>query len=392
MSGNTQQKRRIAIFTGGRAEYGLLRPLIRELLGRASLDVGLFVGGSHFSEDFGNTAQEIEADGFPIWARIESHVDGDGPAEICQSMAKGCVGVSQALERHSPDLLVLLGDRFELFAAAQAAMIHRVPIAHLHGGEATEGLIDEAIRHAITKLSHLHFVAAEAYRDRVMQMGEAPSRVMTVGALGLDNILSLPRVDRAEMEGDLGIPLSAPLFVVTYHPVTLLNRSPQESVKELAQALTGFPDATIVITFPNSDTHGREIIGALKEFVASRPHNAVLVKSLGANNYLSLLAIADVVIGNSSSGIIEAPCFGIPTVNLGLRQHGRIRAASVIDCDEEAAEIETAIGKALDRDFKIVAKSAQNPYGDGHAAKRIADAMISANLDDILLKSFVDMT
>lgn len=383
--------RRIAVLTGTRAEYGLLRPLVQELMRRPGLEAGLLVTGTHLAREFGHTVDEIEADGLPIWERIECLMAGDTPAAVCRSMALACVGVSDALARHRPDLLVLLGDRYELFAAAQAAMIHRVPIAHLHGGEGTEGLIDEAIRHAVTKLAHLHFVAAPPFRDRVVQLGEDPARVFTVGALGVDNAVSLPRLGQAALEADLGIPLAGPVFVVTYHPLTLAEGSGVESVHALTAALGHFAEASVVATFPNSDTFGRALVAPLQDFVDSRRGRAILVQSLGAKRYMSLLALSGaVVVGNSSSGLIEAPSFGIPTVNIGPRQRGRVRAESVIDCEADAQAIRRAIEKALSPAFRAVARGATNPYGDGRAARRIADVIETARLDGILMKVFHD--
>lgn len=380
-------KRKVAVFTGTRAEYGLLRPLIAELLQRSGLDTGVFVTGAHLAREFGYTVEEIERDGPPIWERIESLLASDTPLAICRTMALGCIGVSDALERHRPDLLVLLGDRYELLAAAQAALVHRVPIAHLQGGEATEAVIDESIRHAITKLSHLHFVAADPFRRRVVQMGEDPQRVFTVGALGVDNALSLPRLGRAEIESSLGIALDRPVFVVTYHPVTLGAGSDIDNVKALTEALAHFPQASVVMTYPNSDTFARQLVAPLRAFVEACPDRAILVQSLGAQRYLSLLALDDVVvIGNSSSGLIEAPSFGIPTVNIGPRQQGRLRAPSVIDCEPDAEAICAAIDRALSATFRGRLRASDNPYGDGRAARRIADRIEKEDLDGIVVK------
>lgn len=384
-------KRKIAIFTAGRAEYGLLRPLIAELNSSKNLDIGLFVTGMHLSHEFGYTVQEIEKDGYPIWERLEGLLAGDSEAAICKSMGLTTIGVSEALQRHQPDLLVLLGDRYELLAAAQAAMIHKIPIAHLHGGEATEGLIDEAIRHSITKMSHLHFVSTDDYRRRVIQMGENPDRVFNTGAVGLDNILSLSAISQDDLEDDLGIDLSKQTFLVTYHPVTLSNKPPRESVLELINALEHFEDSNFIFTHPNSDTNGREIVAPIEAFVARNKERSILVESLGVRRYLSVMKLAAGVIGNSSSGIIETPSFGIPTINIGTRQKGRVQADSVLNCEEISAEITAAIVKSQSSEFLKIAKACVSPYGDGKAAGRIAKEIEQASLDGILMKSFQDM-
>ena len=384
--------RKVAVLTGTRAEYGLLRPLLIELLNRPTLDIGLLVTGTHLSPEYGNTVEEIERDGFPIWARVDALLESDAPSAICKSMAMICIGMSDALAAQKPDILIGLGDRYELLATVEAAMIHRVPIAHIHGGEATEGLIDEAIRHAVTKMAHLHFVATEAYGERVIRMGESPGRVFVSGALGLDNIAGLEPLSREELSASLGIALpdSRLLFLVTYHPITLAERSPGAAVGEMLTALEKFDEATFIMTYPNADTLGRSILEPMQRFVAARPDRAVFVESLGVRRYLSAMKLADAVVGNSSSGIIEAPSFGVPTVNVGVRQAGRICADSVLSCEEDAAAIARAIRDSQTATFRQTARHCVNPYGDGKAAPRIADHIADHPLDGILMKSFYD--
>ena len=384
-------KRKIAIMTAGRAEYGLLRPLLIELHERDSLEIGLFVTGMHLAHEFGHTVNEIKRDGFPIWEQVEGLLAGDSEAAICNSMALTTIGMSNALQTHKPDLLVLLGDRYELLATAQAAMIHKIPIAHLHGGEATEGLIDEAIRHAITKMSHLHFVSTENYKKRVIQMGEQPDKVFNTGAIGLDNILVLSAMSKDELAQDLGLDFTNKTFLVTYHPVTLSDISPRKSVAELLRALNEFEDTNFIFTYPNSDTNGREIIAPLEEFVSRHKTNSILVESLGIKRYLSVMKIADAVIGNSSSGIIEAPSFGLPTINIGNRQRGRVQATSVLNCDESFEQIRDAIQKSQTTEFRKQAAKCQSPYGTGKTAVQIANTIENANLSDILMKPFYNV-
>lgn len=385
--------RRLAIVTGTRAEYGLLRPLLAALAERTDrVEAGLLVTGTHLAPEFGRTVAEIEADGWPIWARVDALLAGDSPAAICKSMALTSIGMSDALERCRPDLLVGLGDRYELLAAAQAAMVHRIPIAHLHGGETTEGVIDEAIRHAVTKMAHLHFTSAEPYRQRLLRMGEASERVFTVGALGLDNILGMALPDRAALEGELGLalPPGRPLILATYHPVTLSGDSPAAAVEAMLAALDILGDHTCILTYPNADTHSRDVLESLRRHAAARPDRVLLVPSLGVRRYLGLMRLADAVIGNSSSGIIEAPSLGVPTIDIGDRQQGRLRAASVIHCTDDAPAIGRALLCSQEPGFRTLARRVANPYGDGHAAPRIAERLATTALDGLLRKRFND--
>lgn len=388
MSGSV---RKIAVFTGGRAEYGLLKPILSELGKKSGIDFGLFVTAAHLSHEYGYTVSHIEQDGFPIWARFESLISSDSPTSVCKSMALGCMGVSEALSRHQPDLLVLLGDRYELLAAAQAALIHKVPVAHIHGGEITQGAIDDAIRHAITKMSHLHFVATEQFRDRVVQLGEDKNKVYVVGAPGLDNVKHTPLMTREELSADLGMDLKGRYFVVTYHPVTLGERPAGDAVAELTAAFSEFPEEKFIITYPNSDPGNSEIIAPLAEFAEKKPDHVVLCKSLGLVRYLSAVKNAAAVVGNSSSGIIEVPSFGVPTLNIGERQNGRPMSDSIIQCREDKEDIIAAMKQALSPSFMEQAKNCHNVYGDGSAARRIADTLATTSLDGLLVKRFTDI-
>ena len=382
---------RICVVTGARAEYGLLRPLIRRIHDDPLLHLQLVATGMHLSPEFDNTIDEVEADGFPIADRIEMLLSSDSPTGIAKSMGLGIIGFADALARLQPDVLVVLGDRFEMFAAAQAAMVARIPIAHIHGGEATEGVIDEAIRHAVTKMAHLHFVSAEAHRSRVIQMGEDPKHIYNVGATALDTVADCALMPREAVSRSLGLALDGPTFLITYHAVTLCERPPEAAICELLAALDGFPEARLIFTQTNADTHGRAIQQHIEDYAWHHRERAVAVKTLGQRRYLSAMAAASVVIGNSSSGLVEAPAMGTPTVNIGIRQGGRLRAPSVIDCDEQAGAIRGAINQALSPAFQALAKRRESPYGGPGAAARMIQVLKTTPLDSILLKRFHDV-
>lgn len=379
------------MLTGNRAEYGLLRWTMREVAEDPALRLQVAVTGAHLESKFGMTVRQIEEDGFTIDARIPMKLEDSSSVGIARSMATGLGGIAEALDRLSPDVLVLLGDRFEVHAAATAAMVARVPIAHVHGGEVTEGAIDEAIRHAVTKMAHLHFVAAAAYRDRVIQLGEAPERVFIVGACGLDNLAHLEPLDRRDFERALGFPLGDGFLLVTYHPATLAPEASTRGAEELLAALDRFQERRLLITGTNADPGGEPIRAMLAAYARERPSRVLLRESLGQHLYLNALRAAAAVVGNSSSGIIEAPSLGIPTVNLGDRQRGRLRAASVIDCGEEREAIAAAIGKALDPVFRAALDPSATPYGRPGAARLIRDVLRSYPLDGILRKRFYDL-
>lgn len=373
-------KRTIAVFTGSRAEYGLLYWLLKELKGCRTVTLQLIVSGMHLSKDFGDTWQHIEADGFSIDSKVEMLLSSDTPVGTAKSVGLGTIGLADSLQNLSPDILVILGDRFEALAAAQAAMILGIPIAHLHGGEITEGAYDDTIRHAITKMSSLHFVAAEPYRKRVIQMGEAPPTVFNVGALGLEHMLRTPRLSLDELARELSFPLRKPYFVATYHPVTLLDEDPRQGMGELLAALHQFPEHQAILTYPNADSGGRALIPMLGEYARNNPQRVLAIQSMGSKRYLSALAESAAVIGNSSSGIIEAPSFGVPTVNIGTRQQGRLAAESVLHCAPEAQSITACIRRALCTEHLLLCAKKSNPYGQGRTSRQIVQVLKRADL------------
>jgi UDP-N-acetylglucosamine 2-epimerase (non-hydrolysing) len=369
--------RKIAVFTGTRAEYGLLYWLMKDIQSSKTLALQVLVTSMHLSPEFGETWKQIEQDGFNIDAKVEMLLSSDTQVGVVKSMGLGTIGFADALDRLRPDVLIVLGDRFEGLAVVQAALIMRIPVAHLHGGEITEGAYDDKIRHAITKMASLHFVAAEPYQQRVIQMGEAPSTVFNVGAVGLDHLQRSPRMVLSELAASLNFELREPYLLVTYHPVTLLEEDPEESFKALLVALDKFPDYQIILTYPNADNGGRAIIPLLEAYARSQTHRILAIPSLGFKHYLSALSKASAVVGNSSSGIIEAPAFGIPTVNIGFRQLGRLAADSVLHCPATADEIEKALTKALSQDFSEMCRNVSNPYGQGSAATAIVKVLES---------------
>ncbi|MBI5563119.1 MAG: UDP-N-acetylglucosamine 2-epimerase (hydrolyzing) [Deltaproteobacteria bacterium] len=385
------RKRRVCIVTGSRAEYGLLYYLMKEVEADPGLDLQIIATASHLSPEFGLTYRVIEEDGFAIDEKVEMLLSSDTPVGIAKSIGLGTIGFADALARLSPDVLVLLGDRYEMLAAAQAAMTSRIPVAHIHGGETTEGAIDEYIRHAITKMSHLHFTAAEPYKRRVIQMGEAPERVFNFGAPGLDNIKRLKLLSRPELEEALAWRLGKVNFLVTYHPVTLSAETPAIAMRELISALGRFPEAGVIFTKPNADTASRVIAREIDAYAAANPERVKAITSLGQLKYLSAMSLVDCVVGNSSSGIIEAPAMKRPAVNVGDRQKGRIRAASVIDCAETSDAIAAAIKKALSPEFKKTLEASIPPYGDGLTSGRIKDVLRDVDLGGILTKKFHDI-
>jgi UDP-hydrolysing UDP-N-acetyl-D-glucosamine 2-epimerase len=382
-------RRKICVVTGSRAEYGLLYWFLKEVQADPELELQLVVTAMHLSPEFGLTYRVIEEDGFAIAANVEMLLSSDTPVGIAKSIGLGLIGFADVFKRLQPDLLVVLGDRFEILAAAQAAMVARIPIAHFHGGESTEGVIDEAIRHAITKMSHFHFVAAEPYRQRVIQLGEQPEHVFNFGAPGLDNIKRIKLLGKDELEKTLNMKFGKINFLVTYHPVTLNDRGPAQAMQELFNALDAFEDAHIIFTKPNADTGGRILCSMIDEYAEQRRDRVLASTSMGQLKYLSALTHSDVVIGNSSSGLTEAPALKKPSVNLGDRQKGRLKASSVIDCEETSASIVAAIEKALSADFQRLLPNVVSPYyGDGNASVRIKEYLKVASLEGILQKKF----
>lgn len=381
--------RKVCVITGTRAEYGLLKRLMKRIQAEQTLVLQLVVTGMHLSPEFGLTYQEIEADGFQIDKKVEILTSSDTPVGISKSMGLGLIGFADAYAELKPDILIILGDRFEMLAAASAALAARIPIAHLHGGEATEGLMDEAIRHSITKMSHLHFVAADVYRKRVIQLGEEPDRVFLVGAMGIDAISHIQLMGRQDLEASLGFKFAERNLLVTFHPVTLEANSAASQIDELLAALADRRDTRIIFTLPNADTEGRTLIDRIERFVGSHS-NAVAYPSLGQLRYLSCLAQVDGVVGNSSSGLIEAPAFKIGTVNIGARQAGRLSASSVINCGPERREIGAAIDKLYSAGFRSALTKVYNPYGEPGATEKIVSIIESISLTGILKKRFYD--
>lgn len=384
----------ICVLTTTRADYGVLRPLITALSADASLELKLAVTGTHLAEPFGMTVREIEADGFSIDVKIPIlQGDEDSPADISRAMAEAIEGFGAYFQAHRPDLLVVLGDRYEAFAVCAAAVNTCVPIAHLSGGETTEGAMDECFRHCITKMSYLHFTAAEAYRKRVIQLGEDPERVFCVGELGIENALHEKLLPPEELEAGLEFPLfRRPYVVTTFHPVTLEPGSVRGQLDELLAAVAERTDLNFLITKSNADIGGQRINETLDGFVGRTP-NCCVVASLGMRRYLSALKYALCVLGNSSSGLIEAPSFGIPTINIGDRQRGRLQAESVINCRPEKADILRALDRACSPDFRAMAAKAVNPYGDGNTSGKICEiiknTLLSGGID--LKKKFYDI-
>lgn len=383
--------RKIAVFTGTRAEYGLLYWILKGLQESQKTELQLFVGGMHLSRDFGNTVNKIESDGFVITERLEFLLSSDSPVGISKSIGLAIMAASEAIERQKPDLLVVLGDRFEALAIAQAALVSCVPIAHIHGGETTEGLIDEAVRHSITKMSHLHFASVEEYRQRIIQLGENPNCVFNFGAPGIDSIVQLELLDKQELSKQIEFDIDSPYFMITHHPVTLDKDGAYESLKNLLTVLDEYEEHKLVITYPNADTHGRLLIEILDEYQHKHSDRVLLVKSLGQLRYLSLLKYCDAVIGNSSSGLIEAPTFNIPTVNIGIRQKGRLAGPSVLNADENKESIRGAILIAVSKEFREQISECINPYGSGDSSRKIVDTITSFPLQGIIYKSFYDL-
>ena len=381
---------KICLVTGTRAEYGLLRWLMDGIQQSSKLELQIVATGMHLSPEFGLTYQEIENDGFKIDKKIEMLVSSDSANGIVKSMGLGMIGFADALTELKPDLIVVLGDRYEIFSAVAAAMIFRTPVAHLHGGEATEGLIDESIRHSITKMSHLHFVAAEEYRKRVIQLGEQPDNVFLVGGLGIDNIIKLNLLGRKDFEKSIDFKLGIKNLLITFHPVTLEKNTSEKQMNEILMALKGLKNTHLIFTMPNADTDGRIIFKMIEDFVNNHPH-AKSFTSLGQLRYLSSIKHVDGVIGNSSSGLVEVPTFKKGTINIGDRQRGRIKAESVIDCKPTTKSISDAIKKLYSSEFQEKLKTVKNPYGSGGASEAIVKTLENISLKTILKKKFYNM-
>ena len=384
------QSRRICVVTGSRAEYGILQGLIKEIQESQVLELQLVVAGMHLSPEFGLTYREIEKDGFRISRTVDMQLTSDTSVGIARSLGLGTIGFGEAFHALKPDLLVLLGDRFELLAAASAALVALIPIAHIHGGELTEGAYDDAIRHSITKMAHLHFTASEAYSSRVKQLGEQPTKVFCVGALGIDNIVRLPLLRKDEVEKYIGLSLKGKSLLVTWHPETLRPERTCEDFQNLLDVLRTYESINIIFTKSNADNEGRRINQMIDEFVSLFPDNVVAYTSLGQLRYLSTLKYVSGVVGNSSSGIIEAPSLQKGTVNIGNRQLGRLRATSVIDSQPDVTSIQNAIERLFSREFQSTLSTVSNPYGEGDVASKIVSVLETCSLDGILRKRFFD--
>ena len=384
--------RKIAIVTGTRAEYGLLYWIIKGVHNDPDLALQLIVTGMHLSPEFGLTLETIEKDAFPIADKVEMLLSSDTETAIATSMGLGIIGFAKAYERLKPDIMVILGDRFEIFSAASAAVPFRIPVAHIHGGESTEGAIDEQFRHSITKMSHIHFASTKKYAERIGQMGENPENIFCYGAPGLDNIHKLKLLNREQLAHDLDLPTKKQWALVTYHPETLEKDKAEIHIKAILESIKEFTDIYWIFTSPNADTEGRIIKKTIADHVRHNSKNSKLFDSLGQLKYLSLLKNSIVMVGNSSSGIIEAPSFSLPVINIGNRQSGRIKAGNVVDvfnCEE--ADIVTAIKKTISKEFKDSLNKIENPYGDGNASDKIVEVLKMHSLSDILSKKFCDL-
>jgi GDP/UDP-N,N'-diacetylbacillosamine 2-epimerase (hydrolysing) len=380
-------KRKICVVTGSRADYGLLKWLMQEIKNDADLELQILVTGMHLSETFGLTYKEIESDGFEINEKVVVLTDNDSGLSIAKSIGLGVTGCAEAFERIKPDLIVLLGDRFEIFAAATAALVLTIPVAHLHGGEVTTGAFDESFRHSITKMSHIHFVAAEEYRNRVIQLGENPDLVFNVGGLGVDAISKIKLLSKEEFEKKRGVVFSKKNLLITFHPVTLEAGSAEKQIDELLSALAELNETTLIFTLPNADTGGLSIIAKIEQFV-DEYNNAYLFTSLGQIDYLSCVNLVDGVIGNSSSGLTEVPSFKKGTINIGDRQEGRLLASSVICVEPFKNDINAALQTLYLHSFQEKLETTMNPYGESGSSKKVYTIIKQINLENIQKKDF----
>lgn len=387
-------KRKICVVTGTRAEYGLLRFVLENLKNSDEVSLQIVATGMHLSPEFGLTVRNIEADGFTVTKRVESLLSSDTPTGIAKSTGLGMIGFADAFADLQPDLIVLLGDRFEILSAAVCALYSRIPVAHLHGGETTEGAFDEGIRHAITKMSHFHLVAAEAYRNRVIQLGENPERVFNVGGTGVDALMNTKLLGREELGERVGFDLTGKFLLITYHPVTLEHASSEEQLEELFRALRQLDEkVTFLFTMPNADTDGRVIMRMIESFVVETKGRSFASLSLGQLNYFSAMKHCMAVVGNSSSGLLEAPTLKVPTVNIGDRQKGRLMAESVISCEPDSASIQKALDLALGSGFETTLARTVSPYGEGGASARIIDILLKVDLTpNLIQKKFFDLS
>ncbi|MBF89506.1 MAG: UDP-N-acetylglucosamine 2-epimerase (hydrolyzing) [Candidatus Marinimicrobia bacterium] len=382
------KKRKICIVTGTRAEYGLLYWLMKDIENDKAFKLQIIATGMHLSTEFGLTYKEIEKDGFQIDKKVEMLLSLDTPSAISKSTGLGLIGFSDALNDLAPDIVIVLGDRFEVFSAALAATFARIPFAHIHGGESTEGVIDEAIRHSITKMAWWHFVAAKEYEKRVLQLGENPKQIFNVGGLGVDSIKRTKFLSKRELEANIGVRFLKKNLLVTFHPVTLEKNSSKENFEQLLEVLTELKDCLIIFTMPNADSFGRVIKEMIHQFVSNNSKNYVVFDSMGRLNYLSTLQFVDGMIGNSSSGLLEAPSFKIGTINIGDRQKGRLKSKSIIDCDPSKESILKGIKKLYSKDFQKLLSTVVNPYGDGSASEKIIEVLKNDKIPAELKKEF----
>ena len=382
--------KKICVVTGSRAEYGLLRWVLEGIKESKLLDLQIIVTGMHLLPEFGLTINSIVKDGFYIDKKIDLLLNSDTPVGITKSMGLGLIGFAEALNELMPDLLLVLGDRFEILSAANAALLARIPIAHIHGGESTEGAIDEAIRHSITKMSHIHFVASKTYKNRVVQLGEHPNNVYNVGGLGIDNLIKLNLLDKNSLEKEIEFKFKKINLLITFHPVTLENNTSKNQMNELLHSLSNLRETGLIFTMPNADTDSKVLFDMIKDFV-KKNSNAKVFSSLGQLRYLSCIKYVDAVIGNSSSGLIEVPHLKKPTINIGDRQKGRLKADTVLDCEPKRLSISKALNKALSNNFQSKIKDCINPYGNGGGSEKIVKIIEEYDLNEILKKNFYDI-
>lgn len=383
--------RKICIITGTRADWGLLSGIARELNSRTDVHLQIIATNMHLSAKFGNTISEIENAGLTVDCRVPMPVENDTPAQTAMAMSVCMKGMADALERLSPDLVLLLGDRYEMLVAASVALMFHIPIAHIAGGAVSFGAFDESIRHAITKMSHLHFTETEDYRRRVIQLGEQPERVFNVGAIGIYNIKHLQLLSRGDIEKELGVSIPDKSLFVTFHPATLDAESPAVQCRNIVAALDALDGYKVFFSYPNSDTHGNEIIDIIEEAAHLNPEKYVVYPSLGQVRYFSMLKCVCAVVGNSSSGIVEVPSMGIPTLNVGMRQLGRLAAESVVNCGTSVDEIGRGLATILSPEFREKARTVVNPYEQPDTLHRIVDIICNTPLDGIIVKRFYDL-
>jgi GDP/UDP-N,N'-diacetylbacillosamine 2-epimerase (hydrolysing) len=382
--------KKICVVTGSRAEYGLLKLLIKKIIKSPILKLQLIVTGMHLSKKFGNTIKDINSDGYKIDSKINLLLNEDTPEAITKSMGIGMRGFAKTLFKLKPDLLLVLGDRYEIMIAVISAMIAKIPVAHLHGGEITEGAFDDMIRHSITKMSHLHFVATEKYKKRVIQLGEQPKRIFNVGSLAADYITSHKIIPFHKLEKDIKFKFLDKNILITFHPVTLEDNTSKKQINEIIYALQELKNTGLIFTMPNSDTDSNIIFKKIKKFCKNNS-NAKFYKSLGQSRYISCLNYVDCVLGNSSSGIIEVPSFKKPTINIGERQSGRIKAKSVIDCKPEKLSIQKALKKAFSKKFQLSLSKVKNPYGKLGAGDEIIKILEKNKFENLIKKNFYDI-